>query len=111
MGVEPPLTGLTNGQTIYWSVQAIDTAFAGGAFAPEVSFVYPPSNASSAPVMSINGTKLTLNSSLPLPFTIYSSTNLSDWEWYANPVETSQSIYEAPLQTTKPVQFFQLRSP
>ncbi len=24
-----PLTGLTNGQTVYWSVQAVDTAFAG----------------------------------------------------------------------------------
>jgi hypothetical protein len=32
-----PLTGLTNGQTVYWSVQAVDTAFAGGPFATETS--------------------------------------------------------------------------
>ena len=34
-----PLTGLTNGQTVYWSVQAVDTAFAGGPFATETSVV------------------------------------------------------------------------
>jgi hypothetical protein len=33
-----PLTGLTNGQTVYWSVQAVDTAFAGGPFASETNF-------------------------------------------------------------------------
>jgi len=37
-----PLTGLTNGQTVYWSVQAVDTAFAGGPFATEVSAVSIP---------------------------------------------------------------------
>ncbi|HHY86160.1 MAG TPA: hypothetical protein GYA07_11620 [Verrucomicrobia bacterium] len=30
---------LPAGQTLYWSVQAVDTAFAGGPFAPEQSFV------------------------------------------------------------------------
>ncbi len=35
------LTNLTGG-TYYWSVQAIDTAFAGGAFATEATFVIPP---------------------------------------------------------------------
>ena len=37
-----PLTGLTNGQTVYWSVQAVDTAFAGGPFATETSVVTIP---------------------------------------------------------------------
>jgi hypothetical protein len=37
-----PLTGLTNGQTVYWSVQAVDTAFAGGPFATETSVVSLP---------------------------------------------------------------------
>jgi Vibrio cholerae sialidase, lectin insertion/FG-GAP-like repeat len=35
------LAGLVPGTTYYWSVQAVDTAFAGGSFAPEVSFVMP----------------------------------------------------------------------
>jgi len=37
-----PLTGLTNGQTVYWSVQAVDTSFAGGPFATETSVVTIP---------------------------------------------------------------------
>jgi len=37
-----PLTGLTNGQPVYWSVQAVDTAFAGGPFATETSVVTIP---------------------------------------------------------------------
>ena len=48
------LTGLTNGQTVYWSVQAVDTSFAGGPFATETSVVslpqltITPSNATNA---------------------------------------------------------------
>jgi Concanavalin A-like lectin/glucanases superfamily/FG-GAP-like repeat len=34
------ITGLPLGQPIYWSVQAVDTAFAGGSFAPEKTFAY-----------------------------------------------------------------------
>jgi hypothetical protein len=37
-----PLTGVTNGQTVYWSVQAVDTSFAGGPFATETSVVTIP---------------------------------------------------------------------
>ena len=37
-----PLTGLTNGETVYWSVQAVDTSFAGGPFATETSEVTTP---------------------------------------------------------------------
>jgi len=37
-----PLTGLTNGQNVYWSVQAVDTSFAGGPFATETSVVTIP---------------------------------------------------------------------
>lgn len=37
-----PLLGVTNSQTIYWSVQAMDAGFAGGPFASEVSEVTIP---------------------------------------------------------------------
>lgn len=39
-----PLTGLTPGQTYYWSVQAIDGAFAGSPFASEQMFTMPKSS-------------------------------------------------------------------
>ncbi len=37
-----PLAGVTNGQTIYWSVQAVDSAFAGGPFATQCSAISTP---------------------------------------------------------------------
>src|SRR5204863_8077742 len=37
-----PLAGISNGQTVYWSVQAVDSAFAGGPFATETSTVFLP---------------------------------------------------------------------
>ena len=37
-----PLAGLTNGQPVYWSVQAVDNSFAGGPFASETSVVSTP---------------------------------------------------------------------
>ena len=47
------IKGLPLGQPIYWSVQAIDTAFAGSAFAPEQTFtfnsVFTPSNGTPIP--------------------------------------------------------------
>ncbi len=52
------MTALPYGQTIYWSVQAVDTAFAGSAFAPEQSFtfntVFTPTNGVPVPG-DING--------------------------------------------------------
>jgi hypothetical protein len=33
-----PLTGITNAQTIYWSVQAVNNSFTGGPFASETNF-------------------------------------------------------------------------
>jgi hypothetical protein len=35
-----PVTGLPTGQPLYWSVQAVDSAFAGSAFAPETNFTF-----------------------------------------------------------------------
>jgi FG-GAP-like repeat len=37
-----PLTGVTNGETVYWSVQAVNNAFTGGPFATETSVVSIP---------------------------------------------------------------------
>jgi hypothetical protein len=44
------LTQLTPGRTYYWSVQAVDGAYAGGPFAPESTFTYTP-----PPIILMNG--------------------------------------------------------
>ena len=53
-GLSHTLTNLPSGQTLYWSVQAVDSALAGGPFASEGSFatpVYP--TITTAPLTSI----------------------------------------------------------
>src|SRR5205814_939114 len=74
-----PLTGLTNGQTVYWSVQAVDTAFAGGPFATESSVV-------SLPVLSVslNSQPPTLNLTWSPPTfgsVLQQSSNLNASNW------------------------------
>jgi hypothetical protein len=71
------LTNLSGG-TYYWSVQAIDTAFAGGAFATEATFVIPPSISTFA--FQTNGQFQTSFSALAgSSYTLQASTNLLTW--------------------------------
>lgn len=57
-----PLQNLTPGITYYWSVQTIDGAFAGSAFAPESTFwVYAPPGVSTTPPTQIQYGSATLN--------------------------------------------------
>jgi hypothetical protein len=62
-----PLTGVTNGQTVYWSVQAVDTTFAGGPFAIETSVVTLPE------------LQISLN---PEPSTLNLSWTPPTWGWF-----------------------------
>ncbi len=101
-----PLTGLTNGQTVYWSVQAVDTAFAGGPFATETSVV-------SQPVLSVSlhSPPSTLNLSWTPPtfgWFLEQSPNVSGSNWTAAP---SGSANPTTLPATNGAQFFRLREP
>ena len=79
------LTNLTNGITYYWSVQAIDTAFAGSPFATEQTFVlgggaHCPNIFAQA--RSINGQiKLQFNATAGVSYTLYGATNLLQPQW------------------------------
>jgi hypothetical protein len=99
-----PLTGLTNGQTVYWSVQAVDTAFAGGPFATETSVV-------SLPRLHIaHSSTNTILSWVPPTFgwALQQSTNLNAGQW-TNAV--SGSANPATLPALKDAQFYRLYKP
>ena len=99
-----PLTGLTNGQTVYWSVQAVDTAFAGGPFAIETSVVSLP-----ALSISLNFPPSTLNVSWSPPtfgWVLQQGTNLGASDWTAT---TSGSANPATLAVTNGPQFYRLQ--
>jgi hypothetical protein len=101
-----PLTGLTNGQTVYWSVQAVDTSFAAGLFATETSLVSLPRLS-----VSLNSQPSTLNISwTPLTFGwfLQQNTNLSVSNWTTT---LSGSANPATLPATNAAQFYRLSKP
>jgi hypothetical protein len=105
------LTNLSGG-TYYWSVQAIDTAFAGGAFATEATFVIPPAIGSFA--FGTNGQFQTSFSALAgSSYTLQASTNLSQWMNVTTLVPTTNGI--AQLADTNafvfPRRYYRLSTP
>jgi hypothetical protein len=101
-----PLIGLTNGQTVYWSVQAVDSAFAGGPFATETSVVIQPVLS-----VSLHSQPSTLNLSWTPPTFGWvlqqsSALNVSNWTTTA-----SGSANPATLPATNGAQFYRLSKP
>ncbi|HMJ89504.1 MAG TPA: FG-GAP-like repeat-containing protein [Candidatus Acidoferrum sp.] len=99
------LTGITNGQTVYWSVQAVDTSFAGGSFATETSVVSLPRlhiTRSSATNPVVSWTPPTLGWVLQQSATV----NASNWT-----IAASGSANPATLSPTNGAQFYRLSAP
>jgi hypothetical protein len=101
-----PLTGLTDGQTVYWSVQAVDTAFAGGPFATEISVVSLPQL-----TISLNPQPSILNLSWTPPtfgWFLQETADLSLSHWTTT---TSGSANPTTLPATNGAQFYRLYRP
>ena len=100
-----PLTGLTNGQVIYWSVQAVDTAFAGGPFATETSVVSLPQLSVTRP----DATNVLVSWTPPtFGWTLQQGTNLSVNNWTPT---ASGSANPAILPATNATTFYRLSKP
>jgi hypothetical protein len=100
-----PLTGLTNGQTVYWSVQAVDTAYAGGPFASETSVVSMP-RLSITPLSSTNAT---VNWTPPTwGWRLQESTNFVTGPWGNAP---SAELNPASVFATNAARYYRLVSP
>jgi hypothetical protein len=81
------LTNLSGGK-YYWSVQAIDTAYAGGAFGSESSFVIPPTITGWS-VPASNQFQVSFNALANNSYSLYASTNLAQWYFVTNTVAVS----------------------
>ncbi|MDB6121123.1 MAG: Fibronectin type domain protein [Pedosphaera sp.] len=106
------LTNLSPGN-YYWSVQAVDTAFAGSLFAKEESFTLGPPNII-AITQQINGNlQLDFGGSTAPWYVLQSSTNLTEWtdifNFAVNPNGQFQFIDNS--ATNFPVQFYRLKQP
>ena len=100
-----PLTGLTNGQTVYWSVQAVDTAFAGGPFASEVSAVTIPTL-----FVTTNSQPSTINISWTPPtwgWLLQDTPSLAPTAWSNSP---SGELNPTTVSTTNAAALYRLRN-
>lgn len=98
-----PLAGVTNGQTIYWSVQAVDTAFVGGPFATETSF-------GAAPKLSITltGTNVIIPWPTPSPgWFLQVSSSLAPAGWSNSPSGATNPVA---VPVTSPGKFYRLHN-
>jgi hypothetical protein len=107
---------LTPGQTYYWSVQAVDSSFAGSAFTAEQQFTISPLQINSA--RRANGIfELTFTGPPGASFTVLATTNLSlsldSWNILGASVEISpdQFRFTDPQATAHPQRFYRVRSP
>ncbi len=86
------LTNLSCG-TYYWSVQAIDTAFAGGAFAAESVFVIPPSVGTFG--LGSNGEfRVGFNGLASNSYSLQGSTDLAGWTNLVSVLAVSNGVVQ-----------------
>jgi hypothetical protein len=113
------LIELEVGKTYYWSVQAVDNAFAGSAFASEQSFTLVPAISPDSPLVSAphwlgNGTlEFYFTNQSSFYFRVLASTNLADWTVVAGLTEISPGTFRFhdPVATNHPQRFYRLRWP
>jgi hypothetical protein len=133
------LRNLEFGKTYYWSVQAVDTAFAGGAWAPEASFTTRIPTAgdldnngvvsktefeivlgnylANSPYLRITNTAglgganvtFALTNDIAGTFSVEYSTNLLDWELLGP--ATPRYLFTDPGASTSPQRSYRLRWP
>ncbi len=104
------LTNLSYGQ-YYWSVQAIDSAYAGGPFASEATFTI-------APVITTfsytnNQFKINFNALATNSYTLQASPNLTTWTNLASliPPTNGPAQLTDPAPAHSPVRYYRLSSP
>ncbi len=86
------VTNLSGGK-YYWSVQAIDTAFAGGAFATESTFVIPPS-IGGFHFQSNGQFQVAFNALASNSYSLQGSTDLAGWTNLVSVVAGSNGVVE-----------------
>jgi hypothetical protein len=108
------LNHLKPGTAYYWSVQSVDTAFAGSPFAAEGSFtaLADPPGPGSIVQSGAAGVRLTWRGTPGAAYQVLASTNLLDWVVTATPSADTNGVFEVtdPLDGI-PGRFYQAARP
>jgi hypothetical protein len=100
-----PLLGVTNSQTVYWSVQAVDNSFAGGPFASEASAVTTPTLA----IVPSSATNATVSWTPPTwGWFLQETPSLAPPAWSASP---SGELNPATVSITNAAKLYRLTRP
>jgi len=96
LGLTAQLGSLKPGTNYFWSVQAVDTAFAGSSFALEGSFTAlpdPPTNLSLARE-GLDSVRATWRGTPGIAYQVLASTNLSAWNLFATPTADVNGMFD-----------------
>jgi len=104
------LTNLTAGRTYYWSVQAIDTAFASSPFAPEKSFTVGAPGTIGFVRQADGRFQLQFNGMAGMIYTLQASTNLAQWITLASLTPGSNGLvqFTDPQAASFPMRFYRV---
>lgn len=103
------LRGLKPGTNYFWSVQAVDTAFAGSPFATEGSFVAlaDPPGTGTITLETPDSVRVAWHGTPGGAYHVWTSTNLLDWTLLATPVAQSNGVFEVVSSTGEaPAKFY-----
>ncbi len=105
------ITRLNRG-AYYWSVQAIDTAFAGSAFATEQPFVIPPLTIA-ATLNATNAIQIDFAGNAGAAYSVFVSTNLVQWLELGAATEISSNSFRFVdwFYTNYPARFYRVWGP
>jgi hypothetical protein len=113
-GLTARVANLKPGTNYYWTVQAVDTAFAGSAFAAEGSFVAladPPLGVSFVRE-GLDGVRATWRGTPGTGYQVFKSSDLSSWNLLASPIADTNGLFDV-LESTSgaPVRFYRAARP
>jgi hypothetical protein len=113
-GLTARVGNLKPGTNYYWSVQAVDTAFAGSTFAAEGSFVAradPPVTVSFARE-GVDSVRATWRGTPGSSYQVFESSDFSSWNLLASPIADTNGLFDV-LESTSgaSVRFYRAARP
>ena len=115
LGTNAWLTGLQPGQIYYWSVQAVDAAYAGSPFAAEQSFAFlpPPPVITAAQRLGSGVFRLEFDAMVGFAYRVLESSNLTTWQSLGTAVTNAPGKFrfDDALAPNYPTRFYRVVAP
>ena len=113
LGLTAQLGSLKPGTNYFWSVQAVDTAFVGSAFATEGNFtaLSDPPGPGSIVREGFGSVRVRWQGTPGQVYQVLCSTNLSEWSVFATPIADTNRLFDILDSTTESAKFYRAARP